>query len=101
MSLMTSPAAISQFALAGNARLTLSSLTTGARFTYRIRASDDGKVHFVSLLTGQDNENSYSYMGIVRDGAFMLTAKSRVTEAAPAVKAFSFFWRHVVQAGVM
>jgi hypothetical protein len=101
MSLMTDPAAIATFALAGNARLTLSSLKSGARFTYRIRPSDDGKIHFVHLLTGADNENDFAYLGIIRyrmdaGPSFMVTAKSRISPDAPSAKAFAYFVREVI-----
>lgn len=60
------------FALAGNARITLVSQKTGARFTFRIAApkarpgqknSDD--VRFVALLNGSDNESSFAYLGTI------------------------------------
>ena len=58
------------FLLAGNARLTLRSLKTGARFTYRVRAKDasadqlgDRGPFFVSLLSGPDNEADYQFLG--------------------------------------
>jgi hypothetical protein len=54
------------FALAGNATLTISSLKTGVRFTYKVRQAKDQKtgeltpdMYFVSLLNGPDNENDY------------------------------------------
>lgn len=55
-----------EFALGGNAVLTLQSEKTGARFTYKIRAAQDGAVSFVSVLTGQDNEGDYTYLGIIK-----------------------------------
>lgn len=81
-----------RFLLAGNARVTLVSKKTGARFTYRVRQSKDKRVHFVSLLTGSDNESSYTYMGMLREGKFAQTAKSPIEGTAPSVKAF--FWFH-------
>lgn len=86
------------FALAGNATLTISSLKTGVRFTYKVRAAKDkasGKLtpglYFVSLLSGPDNENDYSYLGMIRDGRFTLTKASKAGLQAPGVIAFSFF----------
>lgn len=87
------------FILAGNATFTLVSEKTGVRFTYKVRASkpqDEGKssVHFVSLLTGSDNENDYSYLGIIRsNNDFGRTSKSRITDEALGHKAFAWFWR--------
>ena len=77
--------------LAGNARFTLVSPKTGTRFTYRVKASDDGRVWFVSLMQGSSNEDSFRYMGII-DGQkrFRQTGKSRIGPDAPSVKAFTF-----------
>jgi Family of unknown function (DUF6011) len=91
-----------EFALAGSAIFTLESLRTGEHFTYKVRAKQvagpiradyqPGQVYFVSLLSGPDNENDYFYLGLIRDGRFFLTGKSRCTANAPSFKAFSFFW---------
>ena len=90
---LTSAEQIHKFALAGKATLTLRSVGTGSRFTYRITASDDGAVHFVSVLTDFDNENGYTYLGIIRRGVFMRTGKSRIGIDAPSHKAFAWAWR--------
>ena len=95
--LMTSAQDVLTFAMAGNARLTIVSKATGQRFTYRLRASEDGKIRFVGLLTGSDNENAFTFIGIVKDGAYVRTAKVRIGEDAPSVKAFTFFWRHLTE----
>lgn len=65
---MTDPAQIREFVLAGNARLTLVSRKTGARFTYRVRAAkgDGPASHFVSVLTGPENNTDYGYLGFFR-----------------------------------
>lgn len=60
------PAAF-KFALAGNATFTLRSKKTGKHFTYRVRRSEDGKVYFVALMVGPDNENSFKYLGFIKD----------------------------------
>jgi len=85
------------FTLAGNATLTLQSNKTGAHFTYKVRQAkgDDEApqaLWFVSLLSGPDNGNDYQYLGIIRNGRFTRTAKSRVGEDAPSFKAFAWFW---------
>lgn len=87
------------FTLAGNARLTLVSKKTGTRFTYRVRQpkgtrSSTGRVvHFVSILTGSDNESSFSYLGTIFDGGnYRHGIKSRVTEDASCAKVWSWFW---------
>lgn len=78
------------FMQAGNATFTLRSVQTGVRFTYRARESDDGKVFFIGVLNGPDNETSYAYLGIIRNGMFRRTEKSRVSEDAMSHKAFAW-----------
>jgi Family of unknown function (DUF6011) len=86
------------YTLAGNATITLQSLKTGAHFTYKVRqakgklSDDPAQLWFVSLLSGQDNQSDYQYLGIIRDGRFTRTAKSRIGETASSFMAFSWFW---------
>lgn len=90
------------YTLAGNATLTLSSQKTGARYTYRVRApreNQDGK-RFVSLLTGPQNTNDYTYLGMLTaSGEFKLTHASRMNETSLPVVAFGFFSRKVIVGG--
>lgn len=99
---LTTAAAIERFMLAGNATITVRSLRTGTRFTYKIRKPDPtpdfpNPVHFVNLLTGQDNTSDYQYLGLIRDNVFRRTSKSRITDKAPGYVAFEWFWRQVIQ----
>lgn len=98
---MTNPAGIVRFVEAGNARVTLSSKKTGARYTYRVSASGSGSrpVFFVSLLTGPDNGADFQYLGIVDRRAFRLTARSRLPADSKPVAAFRFFCDSVLAAG--
>src|SRR5215831_3560322 len=80
------------FLLAGNATVTLRSGKTGTRYTYKVRMSEDGKVHFVSVMYGADNEADFTYMGIIRDGEFRWTKKSRVGADDVRVVAFAWAW---------
>lgn len=86
---------IKSFVMAGNAIFTIKSIRTGGRFTYRIRLSEDGRVYFVSVLTGSDNENGYAYLGIIRDGQYHRGQKSRISTEATSAKAFEWFFRHL------
>lgn len=96
---MTDPEVIRAYMMAGNAYFTLRSKTTQTRFTFRVSKSkpDSTKsaktpVWFVSVLTGTDNQDSYTYMGVMdADGKFRFTAKSKVTGQAPSGKAFDWF----------
>lgn len=105
----TEPSQVLRFALAGKAHLTLTSMTSGHHFTYRISQAEDREncaqkkpVWFVGVLTGGSADSGkFAYLGIiVRKGesfAFLRTAKSKVGPDAPSVKAFTFFWRHCVE----
>lgn len=78
---------------AGAATVTLRSQKTGDRFTYKIEKSEDGKVHFVNVLVGSDNESSYKYMGILKRDGFAHGKKARVEETAGSVIAFTWAWK--------
>jgi Family of unknown function (DUF6011) len=94
----TTAAAAKQFMLGGNATVTLVSLMTGTRFTYKVRESDDGGVWFVSLLTGPDNEADYRYLGRIA-GESQIFWQGRknpkpgdVSAQASSSKAFAYTW---------
>ena len=94
---LSDAAAAMAFAMAGNATLTLASLKTGNRFTYRIRANDDSTCYFVGLLCGADNESDYKYMGRISRGVYWHGRKvPRAGDIGPdamSAKAFDFAWR--------
>src|SRR6185369_1638398 len=82
------------------------SVGTGKRITYPVsypRDRETGKVDrtaplFVSVMTGPDNERSYSYLGFIRDRGNGLVysygnAKAKVAEDAPSARGFHWFWR--------
>lgn len=53
-----------EFALAGNATLTLQTDGATKHFTYNIKRCDDKpELYFVRLLSGSDNEEDYRYIG--------------------------------------
>lgn len=90
------------FLLAGNAYATFVSHATGTRFTYRIslpKTRRDPKVappHFVAVLTGPDNSESYTYIGCIpASNLFHYSRKSSVAGDAPSVKAFEWVWRRL------
>lgn len=86
------------FMLAGNAKLTLVDTRTGGRFTYKIQApkrqNPDRPVFFVKVLTGSDNESSYSYMGTIfgadNPAVFRTTRASKISDRAPSAVEFAF-----------
>lgn len=85
------------FVLAGNARFTLVNEETGNRLTYRVRECEDKpSLHFVSVLSGPDNENHYSYLGCIWDGqTYKHGAKSKISEDAQSAKAFTWLWKRL------
>ncbi len=93
----TSADAALDFILGGNATVTLVSVRTGTRFTYKIRAADDGRVHFVSLLGGPDNEADYRYLGRISGGETFWAGRRTpkpgdVGPEAPSSRAFAWAW---------
>ena len=98
MSHAIQPSARSEYVFAGNARFTLVSKATGARYTYRLKLSDNGGIFFASVLTGPDNTTDYRYAGIVPSRertAFRTTKGSKLGPSAPSVRALEWFLRHL------
>lgn len=98
-SLTTATAALA-FMLGGNATVTLQSVRSGARFTFKITASDDGAVSFVKLLTGSDNEEDFAYLGLIRAGAYSHGRKSKIGPDAPSAKAFAWAFAHLARGSI-
>lgn len=92
---LTDPIKARQFIRAGNAIVTFVSRKSGERFTYKIRASEDGSIHFVSVLNGPDNGGDYVYLGIIRRDVFARTAKSRIDADAKSAVAFKWVWQQI------
>lgn len=86
---------ITKFMMAGNATLTLVSERTCARYTYRVRRSTDGRVSFVALMYGSDNESEFKYLGVIREGVYKHGRKSKVTESSAPAMAFNWFHARV------
>lgn len=114
--LLESWPAVQEFLFAGNAIITLKSLKTDVRFTYKVRVKKEDAVrleqeeklrlrgvaqstivefrpqdvvYFVNLLRGPDNTADFAYMGVLRQpGRFFYTAASgKVSRVAPSYKA--------------
>jgi len=93
----TTAMAARAFMTAGNSTVTMVSVKTGTRYTYKIRANDDGDVFFVSLLRGADNTADYSYLGrISSSGVFYAGRKNPkpgdTSPTAPSSVAFDWAW---------
>ena len=94
---LTDPREIKAFILAGNARFTLVSTKTQKRFTYKVRHSDDGKVHFVSVLTGPDNESNYVFFASIRGNYLNHGKRTSIGEDAPSASGFAWFWKNLMR----
>lgn len=94
------------FITAGKATFTISG--KDARFTFRVSRKDPEPgsrytqpTYFVGLLSGPDNTSDYRYLGILDPltGYVRLTRGSKVTHAAPSVKAIQWalpkLWQRV------
>jgi hypothetical protein len=83
------------FILAGKATVTLRSLVSGNRYTYKIvvakkRNPSDPDTWFVSVLNGPDNGSDYSRLGMIKNGEFRWYGKCHVSSAAPSFIGFNF-----------
>jgi hypothetical protein len=92
---------IVNYITAGKATFTLRSVQTQKRYTYKVSAMKDRtdpkkKVKgyfFVALMIGPDNDNHFTYLGMIRNGVFSHTIRSRIQVTAESFKAFDFVWR--------
>jgi Family of unknown function (DUF6011) len=98
--LQSAPDAL-RFMQAGKSTVTLVSVKTGNRFTYRISVSEDGLCHFVGLLSGPDNGADYKYLGRIARGVFWLGRKvpraGDISRDAPSARAFDWTWRQLAK----
>jgi hypothetical protein len=101
----TAPAVLA-FVMGGNATVTLVSLKTGTRFTYKIQMAESGTdaqsdLYFVKVLRGADNESDYSYLGRIAKGHLILGRKTPrpgdVGPGAPSALAFAFAWDRITK----
>jgi hypothetical protein len=98
---LTSLDAIKEFLAAGKAVITLVSLRTAVRYTYKISQSkDNANMFFVALLSGPDNETDYNYLGFIRNGVYAHGVKSKISADAGSAIAFSWFYGRIA-AGVL
>lgn len=74
------------FIMSGKAIFTIVSKKSGKRFTYRVEAKrassrnnrPDAGFRFVRVMTGSDNQSSYTWLGLIRDLAFVHGQKSPI-----------------------
>jgi Family of unknown function (DUF6011) len=82
------------YILAGRARVTLVSIKTGTRFTYKVSQPTEHGPHFVSLLTGQNNDADFTFLGTIFEGkTYRAGKKSTIGSEAPSAVAFAWAWK--------
>lgn len=88
---MTNEIKTVKFFSGGKAKFTVSN-PKGDRYTYRIGHSKENQPLFVSLMTGPDNENSFTYLGIYNPttNEVKLTYASKFTADTLPVKVVSW-----------
>lgn len=101
---LTDADTIKKYVLGGHATITLLNARTGERFTYKVRCkrstvAQGRKVtspYFVNVMTGPDNESSYSYMGYITSGGKNEYrhggSKAKVPTGTGQHIAFEWFW---------
>lgn len=88
---------IVKFLLAGKAIFTIRNAETGNRITFKVRQAKDNDGNlverwFVDVLTGSDNEGSYSFLGTIQNGRYSRSVKSTIGQDALSAKAFYWLW---------
>ena len=97
-----------KFMLAGKATFTFKSLKSGKHFTYKITAPKDkdkdagSPIYFVSVLTGSDNNSSYTYLGCIKNATtsnpvYVHGVKSPIGATAESNVVFSFVWNFLIK----
>jgi len=92
-----------KYLLGGRATITVLNTATGTRFTFKVRCKRDtvknGRAvtspYFVSVMTGSDNERSYSYFGYITSNGQTYRhggAKAKVPTNAGACIAWNWLW---------
>jgi hypothetical protein len=93
---------LTNFIFAGNATFTILNETTKNRFTFRIRKAGYGTptfdektgIFYVSVLTGSDNNSSYSFLGTYFGGTrkiYRHSYKSKIGAGAVSNKVMEWF----------
>lgn len=91
-----------RFIRAGHAIVTIASKKSGEHRTFRISRKEDQDggpaPYFIGLLTGPDNQASYTYAGILADdNRIRLTKASKLTCDSVPVRAWNYVAAHLAQ----
>ena len=86
---------VKNFLVAGNATITLESVKTRNKYTYKINKKDDnrGDLWFVKLML---NPNKFEYIGFFKDNLeFKTSSKSKVREDSKSFLAIKFLLNRI------
>ncbi len=90
-----------EFMLAGKATFTILNSETQKRFTFRVRKPSDETPHFVSVLSGANNEKDYRFLGTIFEGAvYQHGRKSSIKTSAQSAKVFTWLWERLQNGGL-
>jgi hypothetical protein len=76
-----------KFMFAGKSIFTFLNTKTGNRFTFKIKASKNSNLFFVSVLTSPD---VYQYIGVCIEGNFIWGKKSSISKDSQSVVVFNY-----------
>ena len=84
------------FLFGGKATLTVRNTNSSNRFTYQVKrakGNNPNRPYFVSVMTGTDNETSFTYLGTIFDEKnFVHGKKSRINKDADSYKVFEWLF---------
>jgi hypothetical protein len=91
-----------KFFFGGNATFTVHN-ASGDHYTFKAKKSKKANSPvFLSVLTGPNNEDSYTYAGILnQEGSVITTAKSRIAKDAKSVKVAQWAVKQVLKGVAM
>lgn len=93
-----------EFLLAGNATFTVTN-PEGKYYTFKITtpksSSDSRPTYFIKVLTGADNENSYTYLGMLINNNVHLTRASKYTKDSTIYKVANWAVHGILSGGTL
>ncbi len=85
------------FVTAGNATFTVVSKASGEHLTFKVKkGKDETAPHFVSVMTGSDNEKDFTFLGTIFNAeTYRHGRNSKITPEAKSAKAFDWLWKNL------
>ena len=91
-----------EFLLAGNATFTVSN-PEGKHYTFKVNklVNTQKPVWFIHVLTGPDNSNDFTYLGMVMESGVHLTRASRYNKDSMIYKVADWCVRGIINDGII